>query len=147
MTGGAQTNIFTAFSIGLTLGAFFWGMAADIIGRRLAFNTTALLTGTFGLLVAVPDSYGAICVLTALCGFGLGGNIPIDASIVIEFLPQNRRWLLPLLSMWQPVGVVLNCAIAYVLVPRFRCETGLPACAMVAEGVECCARSTNQGWR
>jgi len=111
---------------------------------------TAALTGLFGILVAAPygnHAYAGVCVLTGLCGFGLGGNIPIDASIVIEFLPQNRRWLLPLLSMWQPIGVVVNCAIAYGLVPRYRCNPALPACSAVAVGLECCTRGSNIGWR
>ena len=59
-------------------------------------------------------------------GFGLGGNvrpaqlrvltaqIPIDAAIALEFLPKNRRFLLTLLSLWQPVGVVVCTIIACV---------------------------------
>ena len=54
-------------------------------------------------------------------GFGLGGNIPIDETIVLEFLPnvcvsivwfplhsltptQDRRYLLAALSVFQPIG-------------------------------------------
>ncbi|KDE05108.1 hypothetical protein MVLG_04548 [Microbotryum lychnidis-dioicae p1A1 Lamole] len=147
VTGGAQTNIFTAFSAGLTVGAFTFGLGVDVIGRKWCFNLTCLVTSIFGLLVAAPSNYNAICALTALCGFGLGGNIPIDATIVLEFLPQNRRWLLPLLSMWQPIGVVLNCAIAFGLVPRYRCNTDLLACGLVQSGAACCTRSSNIGWR
>ncbi|SCZ95990.1 BZ3500_MvSof-1268-A1-R1_Chr8-1g09930 [Microbotryum saponariae] len=128
---GLCANIFTAFSAGLTVGAFTFGLGVDVIGRKWCFNLTCLVTSIFGLLVAAPSNYDAICALTALCGFGLGGNIPIDATIVPEFLPQNRRWLLPLLSMWQPIGVVLNCAIAFSLVPRYRCNTDLLACGLV----------------
>ncbi|KAL8276496.1 hypothetical protein RQP46_011097 [Phenoliferia psychrophenolica] len=145
--GGAQADIFTAFSAGLTVGAFTWGLLVDIIGRRYAFNLTCLLTSLFGILVAAPPNYTGICVLTALCGFGLGGNIPIDATIVLEFLPQNRRWLLPLLSIWQPIGVVVNCVIAYGLVPRYRCAETLPSCRAVANGAACCTRTSNLGWR
>lgn len=35
--------IFTAFSAGLTIGAFTFGLAVDIIGRKWAFNTTVLI--------------------------------------------------------------------------------------------------------
>lgn len=38
-----------ALFLGLCLGASFWGVASDIIGRRLAFNTTLFLAGVFGL--------------------------------------------------------------------------------------------------
>lgn len=41
----------TTFSlfIGLTFGAAFWGIASDVIGRRLAFNVTLFLGGVFGI--------------------------------------------------------------------------------------------------
>ena len=38
-------------------------------------------------IAGVPSNFGAICALAALCGLGLGGNIPIDATILLEFLP------------------------------------------------------------
>jgi len=35
--------------VGLIVGASFWGLASDAIGRRPAFNMTLLLCGVFGL--------------------------------------------------------------------------------------------------
>lgn len=81
-------NIFTAFSSGLTAGAFVWGVLVDIIGRRWAFNGTVFITCVFGLVLGVPDTYTAILVLTAFNGFGIGGNIPIDTTICLEFIPK-----------------------------------------------------------
>lgn len=37
--------------LGLCLGASFWGIAADVIGRRIAFNTTLFLCGVFGIAI------------------------------------------------------------------------------------------------
>lgn len=85
--------------------------------------------------------------MAALTGFGLGGQIPIDATITLEFLPQNKRYLVALLSLWQPIGVVVACAIAYGLVPRYRCDTSLPSCMVTTSGVPCCSKSDNMGWR
>ena len=91
-------------------------------------------------------------MLTAFVGFGVGGNIPIDTTICLEFLPQNRRFLLAVLSIFQPIGVVLCSGIAYGLVPRYACGKGpdgetLPACSAVEGGAECCTKSSNMGWR
>lgn len=86
-------------------------------------------------------------VLTAFVGFGIGGNIPIDTTIVLECLPQNRRWLLPTLSIFQPIGVVLCSGIAYGFIPKYSCATDLPSCNNVPAGVECCTRGSNSGWR
>lgn len=35
--------------VGLIIGASFWGIASDAIGRRPAFNMTLCICGTFGL--------------------------------------------------------------------------------------------------
>ncbi|KAK4058142.1 hypothetical protein OIO90_000881 [Microbotryomycetes sp. JL221] len=159
-----QGDIFTAFSTGLCVGAFTWGVLVDLIGRKWAFNLTCLITAIWGLVIGVffesswrraganddasrnpgaPSNYDVICVFTAFCGFGLGGNIPIDATIFLEFVPVKRRWLLVALSMFQPLGVV----IAWGLVPRYSCDAGLEACSAVAAGEACCERGDNMGWR
>lgn len=57
-------------------------------GRQYAFNLTVLIAAIFGLCLGAPSNYNAILVLTAFNGFGIGGNIPIDTTICLEFLPQ-----------------------------------------------------------
>lgn len=52
-----------------------------------------------------------------------------------------------LLSMWQPIGVVVASAIAYGTAARYRCEATLPACNIVESGEACCSVSSNMGWR
>jgi len=88
-----------------------------------------------------------VCGLYFLSSIGLGGNIPIDATIALEFLPQNRRALVSLLSLWQPVGVVVASAIAYGTAAKYRCNVKLPACSTVGTGEACCTTSSNMGWR
>lgn len=83
-------NISTSFNAGLTAGAFVWGVLSDIIGRRWAFNLTCLFSSVFGLCLGASDSYNTFLVLTAFVGFGVGGNIPIDTTITLEFIPQVR---------------------------------------------------------
>ena len=123
-------------------------------GRQYAFNLTVLISSVFGLCLAAPNNYNGILVLTAFVGFGVGGNIPIDTTICLEFLPQNRRFLLALLSVFQPLGVVIASGIAYGFVPFYSCGNGLdgkplPACSSssLAPGAPCCTKSSNFGWR
>jgi MFS family permease len=97
-------DIFSVFSAGLTVGAFTWGILVDVIGRRWAFNLTCGITAGFGLILGALNTYGGIVAITFFVGFGLGGNIPIDATITLEFLPQRKRWLLVALSIFQPIG-------------------------------------------
>ncbi|KAE9967622.1 hypothetical protein BLS_006267 [Venturia inaequalis] len=152
-SNGQSGNISVAFSSGLTAGAFVWGFLVDIIGRQWAFNLTCLISSIFGLCLGIPNSYTPFLVLTAFVGFGVGGNIPIDTTICLEFIPQNRRFLLALLSIFQPIGVVLCSAIAYGFIPKWSCQPDfstadpLPSCRNVPSGVACCSKSQNMGYR
>jgi MFS family permease len=97
-------------------------------------------------------NYPAVCGIYFLASLGLGGNIPIDATIALEFLPQNRRFLVSLLSIWQPIGVVVASAIAFGTQERYRCDAGLPSCVVdpanrTPPGSGCCTVESNMGWR
>jgi MFS family permease len=146
-------NLSIAFSSGLTAGAFVWGVLVDVIGRQWAFNLTVFIASAFGLCIGAPSTYSAILVLTAFTGFGVGGNIPIDTTITLEFTPQSKRYLLPLLSIFQPLGVVICSAIAYGFIPNYSCSPNfsesnpLPSCHLVAAGEACCTKNSNMGWR
>ena len=96
-----------ALFVGLCLGASFWGIASDIIGRRLAFNCSLLIAGVFGLAAAGAQSWIAVCGLYAALGAGVGGNLPVDGALFLEFLPFASGNLLTLLSVWWPVGQLI----------------------------------------
>ena len=153
--GADQTGkLSTAFSIGLTAGAFVWGVLVDVIGRKFSFNLTVFIACIFGTCIGAPSTYNAILVLTAFTGFGVGGNIPIDTTITLEATPQSKRYLLPLLSIFQPIGVVICSVLAYGFIPNWSCspnfsegDRALPACGIVATGEACCSREDNMGWR
>ncbi|KAJ5201455.1 uncharacterized protein N7498_006118 [Penicillium cinerascens] len=143
-----QGLIFTCSNAGLAIGAFGFGILTDIIGRKWAFQITCLITSVFGMLLAACKyNYGAVCGIYFLSCIGLGGNVPIDATIALESLPQNRRYLVSLLGMWQPIGVTVASAIAYGTAARYRCDVKLPACTNVKTSEACCSVSSNMGWR
>jgi MFS family permease len=56
--------------IGLAFGSTFWGLASDIIGRRLAFNVTLFLCGMFGASVSLGPSWIVTSILFACMGLG-----------------------------------------------------------------------------
>ncbi|KAF1961229.1 sugar transporter-like protein [Byssothecium circinans] len=145
---GDTGALFACANAGLAVGALSFGLLVDIIGRKWAFNLTCLITSIFGLLLAAPKyNYAAICGIYFLASLGLGGNIPIDATIALEFLPQSRRFLVSLLSMWQPIGVVVASGIAYGTAAKWRCDVELPSCKATGPGEACCTVSSNMGWR
>ena len=80
--------------VGLCIGASFWGIACDIIGRRLAFNTTLFIAGVFGLAVGGGSSWIGVCGLYAALGVGVGGNLPVDGVSIIVINRKIRALLI-----------------------------------------------------
>ncbi|TPX45303.1 hypothetical protein SeLEV6574_g03938 [Synchytrium endobioticum] len=126
----------TASFIGMIVGASCWGIFSDIYGRRPAFNLTLLLTSIFAIISAFSPSFPALCVLLAFMGFGLGGNLPCDGTLFLEFLPAKNQKLLTLLSAFWPIGQVVISLAGWALMPGHSCET-----------TETCSSESNRGWR
>lgn len=138
------SSLSVAFNVGLTVGAFTWGILVDVVGRRWSFYLTCLFSGIFGIATGGSNSFLTLRVLTAFVGFGVGGNIPIDATITMESLPTNRRFLLVLLSLFQPVGVLVASGIAYGFIPKYSCVGVVSDAGSAAPP---CLKADNAGWR
>ena len=104
--------------VGMLLGATFWGTIADRIGRRRGFQLTVLIFALFGTASAFSPNEWVLMALRFGAGFGLGGALPLDFSLMSEFLPRRNRgrWLVLLESFWA-VGTVAIAALAYVIIP------------------------------
>jgi MFS family permease len=110
--------------VGLCLGSFFWGIGSDIMGRRVAFNCTLLITSVFGIASAYASSWGGVCVLFAALGFGVGGNLPVDGALFLEFLPDASSSLLTLLSVWWPIGQLCSSLFAWFFIANWPADQG-----------------------
>lgn len=125
-----------AQNIGLLAGAMFWGFGCDIFGRKWAFNLTLGLTALWGMVAASAPNFAAIGVFAALWSFGVGGNLPVDSAIFLEFLPGSHQFLLTILSIdWAVAQVVANL-IAWPLLGNLTCQQDVA-----------CPRGDNMGWR
>lgn len=60
------------------------------------------------------------CALYACLGLGVGGNLPVDGALFLEFLPFASGNLLTMLSVWWPLGQLVSryVILIYVLSPR-----------------------------
>lgn len=139
----------TGFSIGMTTGALSWGILLDILGRRAAFNYTVAISSLFGLCIGFSNSYALLIALATGVGFGVGGNIPVDTTIFLEFIPRTDRKMLVVMSIFQPIGSILSTLVGWALIPRFSCAKDLPSCRQVVDTPEglCCSSAGNMGWR
>jgi MFS family permease len=110
--------------VGLCLGSFFWGIGSDIMGRRIAFNVTLLITSVFGTASAWASSWSGVCLMYAALGFGVGGNLPVDGALFLEFLPDASSSLLTLLSVWWPIGQLCSSLFAWFFIANWPADQG-----------------------
>ncbi|EXJ92970.1 hypothetical protein A1O3_01526 [Capronia epimyces CBS 606.96] len=68
---GGQIGLY----VGLLVGALFWGISADIIGRKWAFNMSLFLASVFSIGAGAAPNYIGWASLVALGGSGAGGNL------------------------------------------------------------------------
>ncbi|KAF8903668.1 major facilitator superfamily domain-containing protein [Gymnopilus junonius] len=111
-------------NIGLLVGAAFWGVGADIWGRKVSFNLTLLITGVFAIAAGGSPNFVVLTSLVSVWSVGVGGNLPVDSAIFLEFVPARDQYLLTILSIWWVFGQLFGSLY------------GNP-----------CPRSENPGWR
>ena len=83
-----------AVYVGMFLGALFWGTTADIIGRRFAFNVSLFICSIFSIVAGAAPNWVSLAVFIAFLGFGGGGNLVLDTTVFLEYLPSNKQWVL-----------------------------------------------------
>lgn len=88
------------------VGAAGWGIGSDLIGRRWAFNLTLLIAGVFGTAAGGAPGFAALATLAALWSVGVGGNLPVDSAVFLEFLPGSHQYLLTVMSVWWSLGQI-----------------------------------------
>lgn len=123
-----------AQNIGLLFGATFWGFGCDVFGRRWAFNLTIGITSVFGLIAAGSPNFAAVAVFAALWSVGVGGNLPVDSAIFLEFLPGTHQYLLTVLSVFWALAQLLATLVAWPLLGYRTCQENTA-----------CTRSANFG--
>jgi MFS transporter, putative metabolite:H+ symporter len=103
----------TFFFVGMLVGAFGFGRLADRIGRRPVLMAAVVVDACFGVASSFAPDFTWLLVLRCLTGIGVGGTLPVDYTMMAEFLPSDRRgrWLVLLESFWA-VGTILLAVLA-----------------------------------
>ena len=106
--------------IGMALGAVISGTIADRIGRKMVFTITVLLYSLATGMCALSWNYESLMVFRFLVGFGLGGELPVAATLMSEYAPSKvrGRFIVLLESFWG-LGWLVAACIAYLLIPHY----------------------------
>ncbi|KAJ1677235.1 hypothetical protein EV182_006591, partial [Spiromyces aspiralis] len=126
--------------VGLMMGALFWGPMSDKYGRQLSYRWTLVISGVCGLATSFSSSFFWVCAGLYCVGFGVGGNMPVDGALFLEFVSKENHSLLTLLSIFFSLGSGFAACVAWLIIPAFSCPDSRP-------DAECDMATQNRGWR
>ncbi|KAF7530959.1 hypothetical protein G7054_g9324 [Neopestalotiopsis clavispora] len=86
---GYSAGLTIAVYVGMLTGAIFWGLSADMIGRRWAFNISLFICSAAAIVAGAAPSWPSLGFFIAMVGFGGGGNLILDTTVFLEF---PERW-------------------------------------------------------
>ncbi len=114
-----------AVYVGMLVGALFWGLGADVIGRRMAFNVSLFIASTFAIIAGASPNWIVLGLFVCLSAFGAGGNLILDTAVFLEYLPSKQQWLLTLMACWWGFAPVVAAAFAWPFLsePQWNCTT------------------------
>ncbi|KAJ9074884.1 hypothetical protein DSO57_1001871 [Entomophthora muscae] len=142
MIGLLSSSIF----LGMMVGSLFWGFFSDTNGRQSAFNWTLAVAAFFGILSSMAPDFSSLCICLLLLGFGVGGNMPVDGALFLEFIPRESQHLLTFLSVFFSFGAVLSSLLAWLILPQNSCPDIISPSQLLEVAV-CNVEIENNGWR
>jgi len=103
--------------VGMFVGSYACGVAADKYGRRAVFLGSAACVSTFGILSAFAPYYDFLLLTQFMVGCGIGG-VPVAFSLFAEFIPADERGeKLVFLQVFWTLGALGEAALAWVVMP------------------------------
>lgn len=83
--------IFSAGTLGATIGALSCGLIADRIGRKTTLIASTACFGIFTMATTLAGEFSHLVALRFLTGLGLGGAVPCFVAMTSEYAPARRR--------------------------------------------------------
>jgi MFS family permease len=112
--GQVSAYINALYIAGWTIGGFTWGMISDRIGRSRSLAIAVGMFGLFTLLTSFVSSWELVMIFRFLCGFGVGGTLVINTTLLSESWPERTKAIfIGFLSIGFPVGIISSGALNY----------------------------------
>lgn len=103
---------------GALCGAALAGLLADRYGRRALFQASLLIYSLGTGLLALTTSLPSFLFMRFFVGMGLGGELPVVATLITETVPARQRGrLLALLSSFFSYGWLLAALMGFLIIP------------------------------
>ena len=106
--------------VGMFFGAAISGRLADRYGRRVIFQVTLVVFSIGAVLSALAPTFETLLAARIVAGLGLGGELPVVATLVSEFSPRAQRGrMIVLLESFWAYGTILAGLVALLILPQF----------------------------
>jgi putative MFS transporter len=111
--------------LGQFVGAILFGVLSERIGRKKAFLASIAIFGLCSLGAALAHSYESLFWFRLVEGIGLGGEVPVAASLLNEYvLGAHRGKLVAIYETLFSWGLFLTPLVGYVLMGTLGPELG-----------------------
>jgi len=116
-----QAGSLASYSLlGMALGGFFGGWAADRFGRVRTVVWTILVFSIGTSLLGLTHSYLQFAVVRFFSALGLGAEYVVCNTLMAEYVPTTRRTtVLGTLQAGWSVGYVVATVLAGAIIPKF----------------------------
>jgi AAHS family 4-hydroxybenzoate transporter-like MFS transporter len=112
--------VFAAANFGVLIGALFFSMIADKIGRRPVIVYSTLFFSVMTIATAYAQSLEQLLWLRFIAGIGMGSIVPNATALVGEFSPKaSRVTLVMCITVGFTVGAAVGGFVAAWLIPLF----------------------------
>src|SRR3989454_5892875 len=110
----------SATFVGMFLGAAVSGRLADRYGRRGVVTTTLIVFSFGSALSALAPTFETLLLARVVAGLGLGGELPVAATLVSELSPRAQRGrMIVLLESFWAYGTILAGVVAITVLPAY----------------------------
>src|SRR5437867_4347612 len=123
----------SATFVGMFIGAAAAGRLADRYGRRAVFTVTLVIFSLGSLLSAIAPTFETLLAARIIAGLGLGGELPVAATLVSELSPRAQRGrMIVLLESFWAYGTILAGIVAITVVANYGWRWGFAVGALPA---------------
>ncbi|MFB9770263.1 MFS transporter [Lactiplantibacillus modestisalitolerans] len=118
LTGSQLGAVSAVTSLGMMIGALGCGYLADKWGRKPVMIMTLLLFSFGNLLLTIAPNVTWFIIIRLLTGIGLGGELPVAATIIADHFTGTRRArMLVLVDSFWAFGWIIASLLAFLVMP------------------------------